>query len=111
MKQMTFEEFEAMLRSGEKTAEESEAMLSQVRKWVERGAGVAVYVNQALDSSRLGDAKYLSFGDDEAALPPDKCLDRGFPPQRLPDFGAEINWAYQLEAVVPPSTGDLKPPT
>ena len=60
--------------------------------WLERGSQVAVYRNEAFDSTRFGHRKFVSFGDAESYF-----LDE--PPTRLPDTLNELNWAYQLEAV------------
>lgn len=61
-----------------------------VRGWLERGDGVAIYQNMALDSSRVGHRQYVSFGSPRAQLEVDE------PPKRLPDIGNQINWPYQL---------------
>jgi len=65
-----------------------------VRRWLDRGDGVAVYRNVALDSGNLGHRKFVSFGSEAAQLETDD------PPKKLPDIGGQINWRYQLEAVV-----------
>lgn len=65
-----------------------------VQRWLDRGDGVAVYRNEAMDSPRLGDRQFVSFGSPEAQIETDE------PPQRMPDVGSAINWAYQLEATV-----------
>lgn len=61
-----------------------------VRKWLDRRDGVAVYENQALDSSNLGHRKFTSYGSTAAQLEVE------VPPERLPDIGGQINWAYRL---------------
>jgi hypothetical protein len=65
-----------------------------VNRWLDRGDGVAVYQNVALDSAGLGHRKFVSFGSEQAQLETDE------PPKRLPDIGGSINWKYQLEATV-----------
>jgi len=64
----------------------------QVEKWLDRGDGVAVYQNAALDSAGMGDRKFVSFGS------PYALLTDAEPPTRLPDIGPQINWNFQLEA-------------
>jgi len=64
-----------------------------VNSWLERGDGVAVYVNQAMDSSLGGHRQFCSYGS------PSSQLETDVPPQRMPDIGPQINWAYRLEGV------------
>lgn len=64
-----------------------------VNKWLARGDGIAVYRNQAMDSSNLGHRQFVSYGSRQAQL------DMEDPPQRLPDIGGQINWPYQLEGI------------
>lgn len=70
------------------------------KKWLERGDGVAVYENMAFDSGNFGHKKFVSFGSDSAQLEVEE------PPQRLPDIGGQINWAYQLVATHRKVTGE-----
>lgn len=70
-----------------------------VKRWLDRGDGVAVYRNMAMDSANCGHRKFLSFGSKQCQLEPKDLVD-GQPPQRLPDIGSQINWQYQLEATV-----------
>lgn len=63
---------------------------STVNAWLERGDGVAIYENQAFDSSNAGHLKYVSYGSASAQIETEE------PPQRLPDIGSQVNWAYQL---------------
>lgn len=65
-----------------------------VRGWLERGDGVAVYENVALDSAGLGHRQFVSFGSPAAQL------EMAEPPVRMPDIGGSINWKYQLKATV-----------
>lgn len=65
-----------------------------VRRWLDRGDGVAVYENAALDSANLGHRQYVSFGSPAAQI------EESDPPKRLPDIGGAINWKYQLAATV-----------
>ncbi len=64
----------------------------QVKVWLDRGDGVAVYQNTALDSAGMGDRRFVSFGSGAALL-----VDAE-PPTLLPDIGGQINWKFQLEA-------------
>ena len=66
----------------------------QVQKWLDRGDHIAVYENHAMDSSMLGHRKFVSFGSKDCQIETDE------PPQRLPDIGSQINWAYQLIGVL-----------
>ena len=61
-----------------------------ITRWVERGDGVAVYVNHDLGHRDLGLRKFVSYGSPAAQLGTDD------PPQTLPDIGGDINWRYQL---------------
>jgi len=61
-----------------------------LRHWVDRDDGIAVYENQAFDSANHGHRKFVSFGSHAAQLEVDE------PPERLPDIGNQINWAYML---------------
>ena len=70
-----------------------------VEGWLSRGDGVAVYEHSAFDSALRGHRKFVSYGSDKSQLGPDHCAE-GRPPQRLPDIGEQINWAYQLVATV-----------
>lgn len=73
-----------------------------VRRWLDRGDGVAVYQNQAPDSVGFGHRQFVSFGSPRAQLEMDS------PPQRMPDIGHSANWAYQLEGVCQRSDGDAE---
>lgn len=64
--------------------------IETLNRWLERGDGVAIYENQALDSAGVGDKQLVSFGSPAAQLEVDE------PPQRLPDIGSKINWRYSL---------------
>jgi len=64
-----------------------------MNRWLARGDGIAVYQNAAMDSALLGTRKYVSYGSREAQIESET------PPQRLPDIGDQINWAYRLEGV------------
>lgn len=64
-----------------------------VNRWLQRGDGIAVYQNVALDSAGLGHRQFVSFGSAAAQI------ETSEPPQRLPDIGNAINWKYQLEGV------------
>ena len=90
MKQLAFEDVVALL-DDDKAFRGSAVPLFE--RWLKRGDGIAVYRNMAMDSANFGFRKFVSFGSTAAQLETDA------PPQRLPDIGSEINWAYQLEAV------------
>lgn len=60
-------------------------------KWLQRGDGIAVYENKAMDSSNLGHKQFCSYGSSAAQI------ETAEPPQRMPDIG-KVNWAYQLVA-------------
>lgn len=64
--------------------------IDTINVWLERGDGVAVYENQAFDSSTFGHQQFVSFGSPTAMLEVDE------PPVQLPDIGNAINWRYQL---------------
>lgn len=64
----------------------------QIKQWLERGDGVAVYRNEELGHPELGRMRFFSFGGPEAFLPEK-------PPAILPDFPDEINWRYVLYGV------------
>lgn len=62
-----------------------------VKRWLDRGDGVAVYENQALDSSGLGHKQFMSYGSPAAQIETPE------PPERCPDLtGRSPNWAYTL---------------
>lgn len=67
--------------------------VATINRWLARGDGAAVYVNQELGHPMLGHVKITSYGSAEAQLETDE------PPQRLPDIGASINWRYQLSGM------------
>ena len=98
MKTLTPDELWAMLHesaAGDEGWEKHSRDLME-KRWLARGDGIAVYQNVALDSSTMGRRKYMSYGSPEAQL------EMEVPPQRLPDIGSQINWMFQLEAVLPP---------
>ncbi|MFH9606904.1 hypothetical protein [Streptomyces sp. NPDC017448] len=64
--------------------------LTKMNLWLERGDGIAVYENQDLSHSELGDKRFVSFGSSAAQLETDT------PPKQLPDTNKSINWRYQL---------------
>lgn len=61
-------------------------------RWLERGDGVAVYVNRDMESPNLGHRQFVSYGSGEAQL------ETSDPPEQLPDIGTAINWRYRLWA-------------
>lgn len=61
-----------------------------INRWLERGDGVAVYRNVALDSALAGHRQFVSYGSSAAQLETDS------PPTQLPDIGGAVNWRYQL---------------
>jgi hypothetical protein len=64
-----------------------------ITRWLDRGDGCAVYEDHNLGSPNAGHRQFVSFGSPAAQL------EGPNPPQRLPDIGGVINWAYQLVAV------------
>ena len=68
-----------------------------VQGWLDRGDGVAVYENVALDSSHLGTRYYVSFGSAAAQF---ANMDASDLPDPFPDTPRRLNWAYRLKAVV-----------
>lgn len=62
-----------------------------VNRWLARGDGVAIYINQDMASSNYGHRQITSYGSQDAQLEMER------PPARLPDIGGEINWRYMLE--------------
>lgn len=61
-----------------------------IQRWLDRGDGAAVYQNHAMNHSKCGHTKVVSFGSPKAQIETDE------PPERLPDIGGEINWMYRL---------------
>ena len=68
-----------------------------IQRWLDRGDGVAVYQNMAMDHSQFGHHQFVSFGSSDAQLETDT------PPERLPDIGNRINWPYRLIGIYRPS--------
>ena len=87
----TYERDEITTRIAEYYGPGTRAVIPQVNTWLARGDGLAVYVNQALDSADLGSIQVTSYGSSSAMLETDE------PPVTLPDIGGSINWRYQLE--------------
>lgn len=72
-------------------AEWLSATLRRMNGWIGRGDGIAVYTNEDLGHSQLGDKRFVSFGSPAAQLETDT------PPAVLPDgIGGGINWRYTL---------------
>lgn len=65
-----------------------------VRRWLDRGDGVAVYRNADLGHPEIGHLQFVSYGSKDAQIESDE------PPQKMPDIGGAINWRYQLHATV-----------
>lgn len=65
----------------------------KVNGWLDRGDGIAVYVNNNLGSLAQGARQYVSYGSEAAQI--EDCT----PPVRLPDIGGRINHEYRLEGV------------
>lgn len=84
-KNMTFDEISADV--------EIAASKYTLQRWLDRGDGIAMYENMAMDSMNIGHKKWVSYGSPSAQIEMDE------PPQRLPDIGGQINWAYQLVGV------------
>jgi hypothetical protein len=66
-----------------------------INGWIGRGDGVAVYRNQAMDSSGAGERQFVSYGSTVCQLE----MGESDLPKRLPDMGGKINWMFQLEGV------------
>lgn len=80
------------------TEEELFSMLDEehhalVRSWLERGDGVAVYENVALDSANAGHKQFCSYGSVKAQI------EDFAPPKQMPNIGSAINWRYMLAGV------------
>jgi len=63
---------------------------AKVKAWLQRGDGAACYRNEDIGHPQGGHLQFVSFGS------PNTTLGDGDPPTRLPDFGGQINWRYQL---------------
>lgn len=72
--------------------------------WLRRGDGIAVYENHDFGHPDLGDRKFVSFGSAQA------MLETEMPPERMPDFPAQINWRYQLIGTYKGKALPLRPP-
>jgi hypothetical protein len=59
--------------------------LELVNQWLESGTAVAVYENVDLGHPECGHRKYLT-----------TRTFKGEVPERLPDWGDQINWRYML---------------
>lgn len=92
---MTIEEILADLKEKHLDKDAGQGWIDHVcglfTKWLQRGDGVAVYENKAMDSSNLGHKQFCSFGSPSAQIETSEA------PQRMPDIGRP-NWAYQLVA-------------
>lgn len=98
MKIIEMEDVRKMLLDGgfEDGSEKLHRSLSLMERWRDRGDGIAVYQNIALDSSAMGHRKYMSFGSKAAQI------EETIPPTRLPDIqGHGPGWKYQLVGIVP----------
>jgi hypothetical protein len=62
----------------------------KMNEWLLRGDGIAVYENQDLGHSEVGEKKFVSFGSPAAQL------EVATPPDQLPDTTKSINWRYVL---------------
>jgi len=65
-----------------------------VRRWLDRGDGVAVYENHDLGDPNCGARQFVSFGSKAAKL------EVAEPPARLPMVGSATDWSYRLIATV-----------
>ncbi|MFJ1700449.1 hypothetical protein ACIOHC_36260 [Streptomyces sp. NPDC088252] len=96
-KEFSAEEVIATLREWGGTDDSPEAFAwlwettKKMNMWLQRGDGIAIYENQDLCHSELGDKKFTSFGSTDAQLV------ASTPPEILPDgVGGTINWRYTL---------------
>ena len=61
-------------------------------RWLDRGDGVAVYENMALDSRNLGQLVFMSYGSEAAQIEEDEA------PKIMPDMRMySTPWAYRLK--------------
>jgi len=68
--------------------------IPQVNAWLQRGDGIAFYVNSDLGSPDAGDLRMISYGSAAAQIESNDV------PTTLPDgIGGSVNWRYQLEAI------------
>ncbi len=88
-KQLTKDEFVSLI---EKEYDESQAVIGQISKWIDRGDGAAIYRNEAFDHSQFGTVQIVSYGSSAAQIESDE------PPKMMPNIGNAINWPYCLEA-------------
>ncbi len=93
------------LRDFMREQEFSQQAVEVVGRWPAGGRGAAVYKNALIEAPVVKkgvvvnpqlDCKIVSFG------PAGAQLETTEPPTRLPDIGGQINWRYQLHAVVRP---------
>ncbi len=82
---------------GRQYGENADIAIRQVRPWLNRGDGVAIYENHDLGHPDIGhpdigQCQLVSFGSRAAQLGTDS------PPDRLPDIGGAVNWRYVLIA-------------
>lgn len=75
-----------------------EPIQNVVTRWLDRGDGAAIYINEDLGHPDVGDMRIISFGSDESQLPGDT------PPQMCPDIGNTIGWRYQLRGMCRPKS-------
>lgn len=65
-----------------------------IRGWLQRGDGVAVYINQELAHASMGHCTFVSYGS------PNCQIEDKEPPVQLPDMeGMPPNWRYRLHGV------------
>lgn len=76
-------------------------VMQKTDKWLERGDGVAIYRNEAMDSSGFGDLQMISYGSSSCQW------DGTDPPLQLPDIGSSVGWRFRLYATFrdPPANG------
>lgn len=69
---------------------EDKGVYDTFNRWLDRGDGIAVYENKAMDSANHGHQQFVSFGSAAAQIESET------PPERMPDIGTKINWGYML---------------
>lgn len=67
-----------------------------VKKWIDRGDGIAVYENHDLGHRNYGHRKFCSYGSKHAQIEVKTANEL---PERLPDIGDKLNWRYILIGV------------
>lgn len=67
--------------------------LASMQRWQARGDSVLVYINEEFGHPEMGQAKYVSYGSENALIERTQYPE---PPAILPDVLGQINWRYVL---------------